>query len=337
MTQRMRLAVAAVISGMALPLASCAGTNALSVDVIPVPGSNASGGYDIILEFANVLNLPDRAKVVMDGTKIGFVKDISLKASGVEVTARIDDGILVPSDIHSVLQQATVLGDTYMALERNNDTDAPKSPPLQPGGRIALSQTTSPPQLEDTLANLANFVGSGSIQRAQNSVIKINRITPSRPEIRAMAAQVATDLDDLSNNIDNVDLWLDGFAQSAAVMAANTPKFDTWFTPLGIRSFAHAFVLVHFMAPIMPTIGSIYYNGYWLVPVLSSAAAAIAAVQKGKWVFEDEIHKWERLVNDQVLPQEKYPAINITSIVDSDGRNLTNNVQEVLRMIGATQ
>lgn len=336
MKHRIRLATAAVLSGLMLPLSSCAGTNILSVDSLPVPGANATGGYEIVLEFANVLNLPDRAKVVMDGTRVGSVRDIALKASGVAVALRIDDGVVVPSDIRAVLQQATVLGDTYVALERNTDA-ASSGHQLRPGERVPLSQTTSPPQLEDTMASMANFVGSGSIQRAQDTVIKINRITPPRPEIRAMAARVATDLDDLADNIDDVDLWLDGFAKSAALMAENTSKFETWFTPLGVKSFAHFFVLTHFMAPLMPTIGSIYYNGYWLVPTLASAVAAVSAMQKGKWVFEEEVHKWERLVNDQILPNEKYPAINITSVVDTDGRDLTNNLQDVLRMIGAMQ
>jgi phospholipid/cholesterol/gamma-HCH transport system substrate-binding protein len=336
MTRRIRLTLAVILSGLALPLSSCAQMGAFGVRAIPVPGAESSGGYDLTLEFANVLNLPDQAKVVMDGTRVGSVKNVVLKASGVDVTVRIDEGVDVPSNIRSVLQQATVLGDTYMALERNTDPNSP-SHPLRPDDRIPLSQTTSPPQLEDTLANLANFIGSGSIQRAQNTVIKVNHITPPRPEIRAMATRAATDLSDLSNNIDNADLWLDGFAQSAALMAANTQKFETWFTPLGVKNFAHSFVLVHYMAPLLPTIGSIYYNGYWLVPTLASAAAAVGAIQKGKWAFEEEVHKWERLVTDQIMPQEKYPAINITSIVDSDGRDLTNNVQDVLRMIGATQ
>ena len=336
MTRRIRSAVAIIVSGLALPLSSCAQMSALSVDAIPVPGTNSSGGYDITLEFANVLNLPDRAKVVMDGTRVGSVKSVALKANGVDVTVSIDDGVVVPSDIHSVLQQATVLGDTYVALER--PANAPSSGhALRSGDRIPLAQTTSPPQLEETLANMANFIGSGSIQRAQNTVIKVNRITPAQPQIRAMAARAATDLDDLANNIDTVDKWVNSFAQSAQLMADNTQKFETWFTPLGVKNFAHAFVMVHFMAPLMPTIGSIYYNGYWLVPTLASATAAVEAIQKGKWAFEEEVHKWERLVTDQILPQEKYPAINITSIVDSDGRDLTNNVQDVLRMIGATQ
>jgi phospholipid/cholesterol/gamma-HCH transport system substrate-binding protein len=32
---------------------------------------------------------------------------------------------------------------------------------------------------------------------------------------------------------------------------------------------------------------------------------------------------------------EKYPAINITSIVGPDGRELSGNVEQVLRMLGA--
>ena len=76
-----------------------------------------------------------------------------------------------------------------------------------------MSHTTSPPQLEDTIANMANFIGSGSIQRAQSTVINVNRVTPARPEIRQMSSRVAADLSDLSNNMDNVDLWLKGFSE----------------------------------------------------------------------------------------------------------------------------
>jgi phospholipid/cholesterol/gamma-HCH transport system substrate-binding protein len=36
------------------------------------------------------------------------------------------------------------------------------------------------------------------------------------------------------------------------------------------------------------------------------------------------------------LPVDKYPAINITSIIGPDGRELSGNVQDVLRILGAT-
>ena len=50
-------------------------------------------------------------------------------------------------------------------------------------------------EIEDTIANLANFVASGSIQRAQNAVVNINGVTPSAAgELNQIASRVATDL-----------------------------------------------------------------------------------------------------------------------------------------------
>ena len=108
MRSRTRLAVGTI--ACALALSSCA---SLDVGALPVPGSSYTGGHDIILEFANVLNLPSRAKVVMDGVKVGVVTSMSLTGRGVDVTSRIEHGVEVPSNIHAVIQQATVLGDTY--------------------------------------------------------------------------------------------------------------------------------------------------------------------------------------------------------------------------------
>jgi virulence factor Mce-like protein len=330
MRTRARLAIAAITGG--LMLSSCA---SLNVNAVPLPGSGYRDGYDIIIEFANVLNLPERAKVVMDGTKVGVVTNVALTGSGVNVTARIDHDVVVPSNIHSVLQQATVLGDTYVALERAPDADS-AAPPVGPGGRIPITHSTSPPQLEDTIANLANFIGSGSIQRAQNTVVNINRITPSRPEIREVASRAAADLSDLSNNIDNVDLWLNGLSESATVMYTSTPRFKYWLSPVGVTGFHHNFIMTHFLAPLLPTLGTLYYNGYWLAPVLSAGSDALEAIQHSKWAFDEELPRWQHLVTDYFLPEQKYPAINITSIVGPDGRELSGNVQQVLRMIGAT-
>jgi hypothetical protein len=301
---------------------------------MPLPGNSSRGGYDIVIEFSNVLNLPERAKVVMDGTKVGVVTNIALAGNGASVTSRIDRGIVVPSNIRSILQQATVLGDTYVALERPQDGD-PAVPPLGPGGRIPMDHTTSPPQLEDTIANMANFIGSGSIQRAQSTIINVNRVTPPRAEIRQIASQVAVDLSDLSNNMDNLDLWLNGFSEAANVMGESTPRFKFWLSPLGVAGFHHNFIVTHFLAPLLPTLGTVYYNGYWLVPFLESVSNALEAVQRSKWSFDEEVPRYQKLIFDNLLPERKYPAINITSVIGTDGRELSGNVQQVLRMIGA--
>jgi virulence factor Mce-like protein len=318
----------------AVVLSSCASLNANS---LPEPGNSYSDGYDIVIEFANVLNLPDRAKVVMDGTTIGVVERVAVGRSDVDVTARIDQSIHVPSDIRAVLQQATVLGDIYVALDRPSTAAAGGGGPVPAGGRIPVAQTTSPPQLEDTLANLANFVASGSIQRIQSSIININRVTPERAgQVREIASQVSRDLSDLSGNIATVDQWLNGVSGTADVMARRIPQLQYWFSPAGMLAFNRVTEASVAISTLLPSIGSIYTGGFWLVPLLKSLGIAVGAVQKSKVAVESEYPAWRQLFTDMFLPADKYPAMNITSVVAPDGRDITGNVQEVLRILGAT-
>jgi phospholipid/cholesterol/gamma-HCH transport system substrate-binding protein len=330
MRPRLRPAVAAV--ACALALTSCA---SLNVNEIPTPGASYDDGYDVVMRFDSALNLPDRAKVVLDGVTVGVVSKMALTADSVDVTARVVRGVDIPSDIHAVLQQATVLGDIYVALERPPANEA-ASPAITAGGVIPLSQTTSPPQLEDTIASLANFVSSGSIQRAQNTVIRLNRVVPSSDEIRTLTARVETNLAGLSENMDRVDELLDGVSRTAAVVNGYIPELQYWFSPTGQRGFEFTIDTANYISTVLPGFGSITLGGYWLVPLLNSLADASGALQLSKVAGEQEIPKYRQVFTDYFLPADKYPAINIKSIIGPDGREMSGNVQDVLRILGAT-
>ncbi|OHV06247.1 mammalian cell entry protein [Mycobacterium talmoniae] len=317
-----------------LGLSGCSSLAALSVDAIPMPGHSYTDGYDIVVEFANVLNLPDRAKVVMDGITVGAVSKVAEVGTHVDVTARIQEGIAVPSNTTAVLQQATVLGDIYLALEPPADGAAPAAP-VAAGGRIPLQQTISPPQLEDTIANLANFIGSGSIQRAQHTLVRLNRITPPKDEVRRVVSQVTTDLNQVSDNLETVDAMITSLEQTSNVVGGWAPQMSFWFTPQGVRGFERSTVIAREFGYLLPSVGTIYSSGYWMVPAFSSLADAMTAIQGAKQVVEGEYPRWRTLLNEFVLPVDKYPAINITSIVGPDGRELSNDVEQVLRMLGA--
>lgn len=321
----------ALAATVALTVSSCA---AINVDALPQPGPAYDDGYDIVMQFDSVLNLPERAKVVLDGVTVGVVSEMALTRSDVKVTARMSRGVAVPSNIRAVLQQATVLGDIYVALERPADESAP-APALTNGGVIPVAQTTSPPQLEDTIASLANFVSSGSIQRAQNTVIRLNRVVPSSDEVRILTGRVETNLSALSENLDTVDQLLDGVAQGAAVMNSRLPELEYLFSPEGQLGFEHLIGILNYIGTILPSVGSITLGGYWLVPFLNSLADSVGALQESKVAGETEIPKYRQLFTDMILPVDKYPAINITSIIGPDGRELSGNVQEVLRILGA--
>ncbi|MGV0734266.1 MlaD family protein [Mycolicibacter sinensis] len=326
-----RVHAAALLAASAVAVSSCAVVN---VDALPQPGASYGNGYNLVLEFESVLNLPDRAKVVLEGTTVGVVTKVTLQSNHVDVIARIDPSVVVPADIRASLQQATVLGDIYVALDPPQ-SDQSAAPPLGPDSRVPLAQTDSPPQVEDTIASLANFVSSGSIQRAQNTIIGINRVTPRAETARQIASRVAADLADLSNGIDMVDQWLTGVAGTAEVLHNRISTFQDWFSPKGMTGFDRLTVTAGYVGKLLPSVGSIYANGYWLVPLLESVADAMGAMQRDKRAFEAEVPAWRRLFYESFLPQDKYPAMNITSILGSDGRELSGNVHDVLRIIGA--
>lgn len=330
-TSRWRHLVAGVT--LAVVLSSCA---SLSPDLLPRSNGDRDG-YDLVLEFESVLNLPDRARVVMDGVGVGLVTDVSLAADRVKVTSRIDSEVVVPEDIHGTLKQPTVLGDIFVALERPAGVDpAVPVPPLRPGDTVPLARTTAPTQIEDTIASLSHFVASGSIQRVQNTVIGLNQVAEtSDVELRRIAGQVSTNLTDLADNLASVDLTLSGLAGTAAILSGKRDSFENWFSPAGMLGFDRVTQVTSRLSVMIPSIGSVYSGGFWLVPMLTTVGDAMGAVQASKWAVEREGPRWRRVLTDYFLPQDKYPAINITSITGPDGREMSDNVADVLRMLGA--
>jgi hypothetical protein len=119
-------------------------------------------------------------------------------------------------------------------------------------------------------------------------------------------------------------------------MVQNLPIYQYWFTPEGMMGFDRSLFVGSYTGTILPSIGSIYSGGFWLTPLLNSLADSLGAVQQSKWDFEAEAPKWRKLFTEDFLPVDKNPAINITSITGPDGREMINNVQDVLRLLGAT-
>lgn len=328
MTRTIRLLVVTAVILGGIP--SCA---AISVDTLPQPGSSYGDGYDVGIEFANVLNLSDGAKVMLDGVKIGKVSGVTLLGDRVYVRLRIGSGIEVPANARGSLEQSAVLGDIYVALESPPLTERAAS--LAPSGRIALPDTTSPPQLEDTLARIATVATSGTIGRLQNTIIRLNRVTPPTEEVHRLTSRVVSDLSDLSENLDQVDNLLEEVTSTSDVLKKEIPSLKLMLSPKGQLGFDRSVLWLNYCAEMFPGLGSIYQGGFWLLPLIKSLGDTIGQVRDTKWAFEREVPAWRRLFTDFFLPADRHPAINITSIVGPDGREMSGDVQNVLRILGA--
>ena len=87
-TRALKTAATTVVAGVAL-----AGCNiGFNPSTIPAPGQPGGGdGYVVHLDFTNVLNLPDRARVVYDGVVSGRLQKVTLEQEKAVVDIEISE------------------------------------------------------------------------------------------------------------------------------------------------------------------------------------------------------------------------------------------------------
>ena len=109
----MRRVAAAVCCVAVCSVAVLAGCSVEAVE-LPVPGSYVSGeSYSIDIEFASVLNLPSKAKVVVGGVDAGILDTVEL-VMGLEE----EFGNEIPDED---AEKLTSVGDVIRFIEESQD------------------------------------------------------------------------------------------------------------------------------------------------------------------------------------------------------------------------
>lgn len=251
---------------------SVAVTSSCSLGPNDLPSGRGIGdSYQVTLQFASMMNLPTGADVVMDGLRVGMVDNVDVSNSFATVGLELKAGTKVPADVRAVIRQDTLLGDTYIAFDK--DPNSAVAADLQAGDTVPVGRTTSPPPLEDTLAVLAYFVNGGSIQKIQDAMSGINKVMPALPDVQNLASTVARDLQDLSQNTNEIDRILDGFNATAETLNDNGSTLSLLFAEPGVHYWdrlSHS--MIGYIAEVLPSIGSIFSGGMWMVPMLDSLA-----------------------------------------------------------------
>ncbi|OXR45154.1 hypothetical protein B7C42_03111 [Nocardia cerradoensis] len=328
----MKMVAVALSVGVVATGTSCA----VHPDSIPLPGNGVSNAYDLTFEFSSAMNLPGRANVMMDGLRVGEVRAINLSGRAVDVAARIEGDTKVPANVTAVIRQNTLLGDTYIDLERNSDQlDAEF---LTAGSIVPLSRTSSPPQVEDVMAVLANFVTGGSIQKIQDAISRINRVMPAPPDVAALSRTVSVDLQDLSRNTDVVDRMLGGLNETAVSVADQGADLSVLFGDSGAiywRRLSNN--VLKYIGILLPSIGSIFEGGFWLVPLLDSMASASGSVRATLEDVPADAETAANFLNRTLVPFLKKPSLDVTSVQTQQGDDLTGGIANLLRILGAAK
>lgn len=323
-----RFARAAALLSLVLVATSCS----LRPEDLPSVRGGIGDGYEISVEFASVMNLPSGADVIMDGVRVGEVRGLDVKDDGVAVRVGIRSDTKVPSDARAIVRQNTLLGDTYVALLRAPDSESGRY--LEEGATVPVERTTSPPQLEDTMAVLATFVNGGSIRRIEQVMARVNTVMPDLAEIERLAGTVALDLDDLGQRTVEIDRMLDGMNASAAALDNNSESLETIFDASTVHYWRRLAVdVVSHIGQILPSVGSLYVGGYWLVPMFESLADT-TDVSRGGPSATVELSTFLRTT---LIPFAQNPSVDIVSVESADGNQLVSDAENILRMLGAVQ
>ncbi|PXX61515.1 virulence factor Mce-like protein [Nocardia tenerifensis] len=340
----------AVVLAAAVPAAGCA----FDPSSVPVPGSEVSGPtYDIHIQFANVLNLPARAKIMANGAQVGTVSGVSVvdsaKAGGrgyVVVDARISKSVRLPAATRAELRQNTVLGDIHLAL---------LTPPngfdqlLPVGGTIPLAQTKPPVQLEDTMAALATFTQGGAVQQVQDTIEQLNRVLPADPARTAQIGKtLADDAVDLGNHLDELDSLLDGIDNNANVLHGIRPVLADLLTQESVDQMNGIAPSIVGVTKIFNVLGPIGSSLTWLGPLLNGADGSVqaflpllASARPLDLSQPSNLQALISLVRDKIIPfAEHGPKVNITG-VKTDApvpiQEQTDRIVQTLRMIGVVR
>ncbi|MFD0364158.1 MlaD family protein [Nocardia sp. GCM10030253] len=348
------LRIAAVVLAAGLALGGCA----FDPSSVPVPGTSVSGPtYRLKIEFANVLNLPARAKVIANGAQVGTVEGVTVvpaadaapgRGGYVVVDADIQQSVRLPTTTIAELRQNTVLGDIHIALATPPDGfDAL----LKPDGTIPINRTKPPVQLEDTMAAMAFFVQGGAIGQLQDIINRFNSVLPQDPRETARISRVmGGDAADLAANLDQVDKLLNGLGTNAQVLHDVRPELDSILSEQSVRQVNAATNSILAVTDIFGVLGPVGTSLVWLAPLVQANDAALQAfvplLTGGGLELRSpsNLNALVALLRDKIIPfVERGPKVNVTGVqVNSNvaavsEQDQVDRIVQTLRMIGAVR
>jgi phospholipid/cholesterol/gamma-HCH transport system substrate-binding protein len=215
--RRTGLALAAVLA-----LSGCKFQGAAS---LPLPGGVGGDGYQVKIEFSDVLDLVPQSAVKVDDVTVGTVKKIELAKSGFTavVTVAIDNGVKLPENATAAIRQTSLLGEKFVSLDR----PANATGELKSGMYIPLKSTTRNADVEEVLGALSLVLNGGSIEQLQVINSELTKALKGREtEVRDFLTQLTEfvgGLDDQKTQIVNA---LEGLDRLSGKLAAQRGVLD---------------------------------------------------------------------------------------------------------------
>ncbi len=224
---------ALAIMAAVVVLTSCG--NWRGIANVPLPGGPGSGpgSYKVFIQMPNTMALNGNSRVLVADVFVGTVRSIDLKNWVATLTVDLDKGVRLPRNATAKIGQTSLLGSQHVELAAPPD---PSPQLLKTGDTISLSNASTYPSTEQTLASLAMVLRGGGIPNLeviQNEVYAIlagraQQIRDFLGKLDTFASEVNKQREDIHQAIDSTDRLL-GYA---AKRADTLDRALTEFPPL---------------------------------------------------------------------------------------------------------
>ncbi|MDV6013757.1 MlaD family protein [Haloechinothrix sp. LS1_15] len=166
-------------------------------------GTGVDGpSYEVTVEFGDVAGLVRGGQVRIGPATVGRVADMRAEDFTAHVTLRIREDVELPEATEAGIEMSTALGDPYIALEVPEQHGEVM---LGDGDTIPREQTRHGPEVEDSMAMLANLLTGSGIEQARTIITETNSMLSGRQdtarELLTRTEQVLASLDERSEEI----------------------------------------------------------------------------------------------------------------------------------------
>lgn len=278
---RRRVRRAALLLALAVGLSSCG----LSLQALPKPGGISGGTYALKAVFANVLNLPLQARVLIGSDQVGQVTSIATLNFKADLTLAIKHAVRIPVGTTAQILFVDPLGDEFIELQP--PAGKASGPYLAAGATLPERQTSSAPSIPDTLAALGTLLNGGGLNQLQTIVTQLNQaLDGHQAQIREILTGLSATADSLNANKGSIDNALSGLAALSGELAKGDAAIANGIDTIG------------------PAVGVLASENSDFDKLLASAnqlsLVATSTVQTSSASFLGTIHQLDAVLNQMV-------------------------------------
>ncbi|HVV10239.1 MCE family protein [Amycolatopsis sp.] len=218
-----------LLAGVLLLVAACGSGGFNGLYSTPLPGGADLGDhpYQVVAQFADVLDLVPQASVKVNDVPVGRVDKIDLAPDtrSAMVTMRVNGDVHLPGNAYADLRQSSLLGEKYVELRDPTGQDATGT--LTNGATIPLAHTNRNPEVEEVLGALSLLLNGGGVNQLADITRELNKaLTGNEADIRSLLSRVddlATELDGQKSDIIRA---IDGLNRLSGTLVSQTANLS---------------------------------------------------------------------------------------------------------------